>query len=117
MSDIDLLRARFLTDVDEETKAENLEQIREWERGLRENLAYQQWRDHDITRQVTAEARKTHTELALLLATKRDLTPEERQSVYARQDAMRWLMSLTEKDGAAAAKAIEADIRRALAAS
>jgi hypothetical protein len=115
-NDIEKLKEIFLTDVDEETKADNLAQIQEWERALVEAEDYEGWREHDVTRRVAAEAKKAYIDLSMELATRRDLTEQQRMSLYARQDAMRWLLSHTEKDGAATIKAIQADIRRALMA-
>jgi hypothetical protein len=114
MKDLDKVREIFLTDVDEETKAENLEQIREWEKALADNEAYQGWREHDITKNIAAEARKAYTDISITLATRRDLSEPERLSLYARQDAMRWLLSHSERDAAEANKRIQADIRLAL---
>ncbi len=113
-TDLEKLREVFLTGVDEETKAENLEQIREWETALAENEAYQGWKEHDVTRKIAAKAKSTYVDLALSLNERRDLTEAQRLSIYARQDAMRWLLSLSERDAAEAMRQIQADITRAL---
>ncbi len=44
------------------------------------------------------------------------MTDEERKSVFAKQDAMLWILSLTEKDVKTTIAQVQGDIRRALKA-
>jgi len=114
MNDLDKLREIYLTDVDEETRQENLEQIRSWEEQLQKSEAFQSWKEHPVTAQITQQAHKTYVSLAVQLATDRSLPDLIRTSIYARQDAMLWLISLVEEDHEAIIASINADIKRAL---
>mgnify|MGYP003404803663 FL=1 len=49
---IEQAKQLFLTDVDEETQKDNLEQIREWEKSLRTNTAFSNWQESDISKQL-----------------------------------------------------------------
>lgn len=114
MSDLERLREVFLTGVDEETKEENLAQIREWETALFEAEQYSSWKEHDVTRRIALQARRAYVDLSVRLATDRSMTDVTRHSFYARQDAMLWLLSLTDRDAKETVRQIESDIRRAL---
>lgn len=116
--ELDALKAVFLAPtLDEETRAENEEQLRQWEQQLIESEAFQSWKDHDITKQIVAKAKSSYVECAIMLATRRNLTDDKRQAVYAQQDAIKWLLSLTEVDAKGAMEAVQQKIRAALNAT
>lgn len=106
----------FLTEVDEETRLDNEQQIAEWERDLRDNEAMADWRDHDISKKIATQAKVTYKELSMQLATNRSLTDEQRRSFWGRQDACLFILSLTEMDAKGALERIHAAIRAAIAA-
>jgi hypothetical protein len=115
MKDIEKVRQIFLADdVDDEVRAENEEKIREWEEGLLKNEALLSWRDHDITKLIAAQAKISFKDLAIQLANNRTLTEDQRKSLWAQQDAMKWLLTLTEMDPASELKRIHEEIRAAL---
>ena len=74
MTDLEKLKEIFLTDVDEETKQENLETITNWEKSLIQHENFQSWQEHDITREIAQQARKSYIDASSLLAT-HSLTP------------------------------------------
>lgn len=117
MTDIEKAREIFLTDVDEDTKQDNLARIEEWEQGLIENMAYASWEAHDITLKVVEKAMETYKEASLTLALNRDLTEEQRYSFYAKQDAALWLVSLCKTGAVENIKRIQSEIRHALRAA
>lgn len=117
MNDIEKLREIWLSDVDEETRKENEEQIKEWERGLIRNEALLDWRSHDITREVAQQAKKTYKDLFFTLAERRDLSDEKRMSIWAKQDAIQWILSLTEQDPVKELERIKKEIRMAINAA
>ena len=114
MTDIEQLKEIYLTDVDEETRAENLALIEAWELALTANDEFASWLDHDVTKDIVAKARETYTDLAYVLATNRALTAEQRQTIYAQQDAMHWLFSLADRDPKRDSDRINAEIKDAL---
>lgn len=112
--DLDKVRKIFLTEVDEETRIDNEKKIAEWEHDLRENEAIAQWRDHDITKQLTLKAAATYKDLCMMLATNRTLTEEQRHTLWGRQDACLFILSLTEIDAKGRIEQIQKEIRAAL---
>lgn len=117
MNEIDKLKEIFLTEVDEETQKENLAQIQEWETALIEHEAYLDWQEHDITKAITAQARSTYRDAAVVLAQNRQLTDAERAALWAKQDAALWLLSITDKDAKGAIAQIKREIHTALNAT
>lgn len=115
--ELDELRAIFLTDVDEDIRRENLDQIRQWEEELVHNEAMLGWREHDITKAVFNQAREVYRDAYRVLAENRALTQEQRVSLWAKQDAAAWLISIIDTDPQGAIQQIESDIKRALQAA
>lgn len=114
--DIQKLREIFLADdVDEETRKENLEAIADFERGLQENSDFQRWQQHPVTIALLKQAKKAYVDHSLALARSRELTEAARFSLWAKQDAALWFVSLLSRDVGAEKKNIEAEIKRALA--
>ena len=115
MKDLDKVRDIFASaDVDEETRTENEEQIREWETALIQNEAFAQWQTHDITRQIVTKAKESYKDIALRLASDRALTHDARLSLWAKQDACVFLLSLIDTDAKGALEQIKREIRRVL---
>lgn len=57
-NDLEKVREIFLSEVDEETRADKETKIEEWERDLRESEAMAEWREHDITKKIAAQAKE-----------------------------------------------------------
>lgn len=115
MKELDQLKEIFLSDVDDETLTENEEKIREWENALIQNEAFLGWREHDVTREIVSQAKTSYKNHAMQLATNRGLSEAQRQSLFAKQDACLFLLSLTEIDAQGAIAQIHREIRAALA--
>lgn len=114
MDELDKVRELFLTDVDEDTLAENRARIQEWERDLVRHKAYEQWKGSDITREINQMVRAAYKEHSIALATNRNLTDKDRMALWAKQDACVFLLNLTDQDAKAALESILRDIRHAL---
>ena len=118
MNELDEIRTLFLSDdVDEETRKENEAVILDWERGLRESRAYQSWVSHEITKQIISKAREEYVQHAYRLANDRSLSDEQRRSLWAAQDAMRWIISLGSRNGKEEIQNITKEIKQALRSS
>lgn len=97
--ELEKIREIFLaSDVDEEDKQENARVLAEWDKGLNENRLFLSWQDHDITRQISQRAKESYKEFALILMQNRALTQDQRESLWAKQDACQFILSLTDKD-------------------
>lgn len=112
--DIERAREIFLTDVDADTYTENLERITEWERMIRTNEAYLMWRDHPVTKDIAQKARDTYKDIAITLAENRALTEEQRKTLYAKQDACMFMLSLTDRDARGTLENVLRDVRHAI---
>ncbi len=118
MTELDQLKKAFLSDeLDEETRADNERKIAEWEQGLLDNEAFASWQDSDITKQVVRQLKESYKDFGFLLATNRELTDVQRASLWAKQDAAVWLLSLVDPDAKGIVDAIQSEIRTALAAA
>lgn len=117
MKELDEVRKLFLSEVDEETRVENEQKIEEWQTGLRTNEVMAEWRDHDITREIANRTKESYKDISLQLALNRSLTQEQRHTLWGRQDACLFILSLTEVDARGRIKQIHKDIKAALAAT
>lgn len=115
MKELEELRNIYLSeDVDEESRKDNEELIRAWEKSLFDNQSFAEWQDSDVTRSISKKARETYRDIALQLATNRDMTQERRLSCWARQDAMLWLISIIARDAKSELEQIKKEITHAL---
>lgn len=117
MKELDTLKDIFLTDVDPETRQENLETITQWENQLLAHEAYQSWQKHDITKEVAAQLRKTYTDASLTLANERNLPESKRLAIFAQKDAALWLLSIINRDIDSELATLQNTIRQALNAT
>lgn len=113
-SDLDKVREIFLTEIDDETRIDNERKIAEWENDLRENEALAGWREHDITIRIATKAKEAYKEISMQLALDRGLSAETRATLWGRQDACVFILSLTEVDAKARLEQIHKEIRTAL---
>jgi hypothetical protein len=114
-TDIEKLREIYVAeDVDVETRTDNLAVIAEWEKRLRELEGFSRWQGHEVTQEILAKAKKAYIDHSLLLASSRDLTDTARQSLWAKQDAVMWLISIISEDAKGEIANINALVARAL---
>ncbi|UPJ35856.1 hypothetical protein IVB45_02250 [Bradyrhizobium sp. 4] len=116
-TDIDKLREIFLTEVDEDIRADNEEKIKEWQTALVHNEALASWKEHDITKQIIARARDSYKQTAMMLWKRRSMTEVQRQSAWAEQDAMLWLIQLAADDPKREIEKINMEITAAINAT
>lgn len=91
-------REIFVTDVDDEIKADNLDKIREWDKSIRENSAFAQWQASDISQLLVKQFRVMYQEASLQLAERRELTSEQRASLWAKKDAALVVLDIISRD-------------------
>lgn len=101
-------------DVEADDRSENRKQLIEWEQGLEQNRLFLSWQGHDITAQISKKAKDSYKEFGIQLATDRTLTEAQRQSLFAKQDACAFVLSLTEKDALTEIKTILRQIEVAI---
>ncbi len=114
---IEEARQIFLTDVDEELKADNLDKIREWEKTLRINAAFAQWQDSDISKMLLAEFKATYKDASVQLGTDRRLTEFQRDALWAKKDACLMAISLMAKDAKNEIESVHKEVERALSST
>lgn len=118
MDKINKVREIFLDpSLDEEERKENEEQIRQWETTLVENEGLASLQEHDTSKQIIAQLRKSYRDFSLSLAMNRNLTEKERFSLWAKQDACEFLLSILNKDAKSALKSLDKEVRHALNAT
>lgn len=117
MDDFEKARDVFLSDdLDEEEIADNKAKIDEWHRVLVSNKLFLDWQEHEITKSIARQAKDAFKNHAMTLILKRDLPEKDRQAIWAKQDAIKWLLGLFEKDAKGAIEQVEKEIRGALEA-
>lgn len=95
MTDLEKLKEIYLDPtLSKEEIEDNARYIDKWEKVLIESKGFSSWLKDPITTDIFNNARTSYIELSRLLIEKRDLTERERLSIYARQDAMLWILSL-----------------------
>lgn len=114
-TDLEKLKKIYLaTDIDSDDYEDNLKQITEWESSLRQNEDFGSWQSSDVTKSVILQAKKAYKDHAMRLVEDRTLTEMQRQSIWAKQDACVFLLSLVEKDVKSALAQINNEIKQAL---
>lgn len=115
MKELEKIRTQFLADdIDQEDRVENERILKDWEEGLTKNQAYFEWQQSDITQDINKQVRASYKEFALILSNNRNLTQEERVSLWGKQDACVFLLSLTDKDARGTLEQLNNEIKRAL---
>jgi hypothetical protein len=114
MDELEKVKEIFLTDVDEETREENMEKIREWERTLIESEEYQSWIEHPITKQILQKAREQYAQSVMVLGTRKDLSESEKIAFWGIQEAALWLINLGSRDAHGEVERVKEEIRRSL---
>lgn len=113
--DLEKLRKIYLADdLDDDERAENEQRISEWAKSLRENSDLAVWQAHDITRRIVKQTREAYKELAMQLATNRTLTEEQRSAIWAKQDAMDWILSLLDTNAQEVVNSLRKEVKQAI---
>jgi hypothetical protein len=113
--DLEKIKEIFLSsDVDQESYEENLKQINEWEQGMRQSEDFISWQENDVTKQIIARAKESYKTISMQLILNRELSERDRFSIYAKQDAITWLISLVAKDAKNELETIQNQIKAAL---
>lgn len=115
MQELEKAREIFLRDVDQEEYAHNQQVLNEWEQNLRKNQAYLKWVSHPTTQELNTMVKEAYKNFAMALAERRDLTNEQRASLWAKQDACLFILSLTNKDAKSELESVLREIRQHLA--
>lgn len=115
------LRDKFLgPDVDEEDRADNARVIAEFERSIADAETMMRWLEHPVTQDLMSIAREKYKQASVTLATRRDLTDQERNECYIAQDAAMLILSLAARDIPALEQELEqikTEINKALSAT
>jgi hypothetical protein len=111
---LDDARKIFLTGVDEETLRENEAEIQSWEQDIRANEAFAEWQKQDISKSIAERAKETYVECAITLATNRELKEPDRWNLYAKQDAVLYIITLIASDAKEVIASIEMEIKNKL---
>lgn len=114
MDEIQKAKEVFLKDVDQETLLDNQKLITEWEKEYLESEAFSEWKGHDITQKVLTQLKESYKDTSMLLATNEALTDDQRSKLFARKDAIEFLLSIMDKDAEGAMKSILSEVRTAL---
>lgn len=113
--ELEKLKEIFLADdVDSEDRETNLEDIKNWESDLIKNKNILGWQEHDITKGIMEKAKESYKDLSMKLVRDRELTEAQRLSIYSKQDAMLWLISLAGDNPKSAIEQIDNNIKVAL---
>ncbi len=111
------LKEIYLTsDIDSEDYEDNLKRITEWETSIRESEDFGSWQESDVTKSIIQKAKDSYKDNAMRLINNRTMTEEDRKSIWVKQDAILWILSLVEKDVKSIVEQIRSDIRKALKA-
>ena len=115
MNNIEKVKEIFLSnDIDDEEYDDNLDKIKEWEGEIIKNENLLSWQEHDITKDIMSKAREEYIEISLKLARDRKTKEAGRMSLWAKQDAMIWILSLSTNEPKMILEQINSDIKKAL---
>lgn len=114
---IEQARQIFLTDVDEEIQKDNLEVLKEWEQSLRQNAAFANWQESDISKQLIKQFKVTYKNASLQLANTRNLSEDQRKTLWATKDACLMVLNLLAKDAKMEIENVEKAIDHALSST
>lgn len=115
-TDFEKLKQIFVDnpDLDSEDSRENIEEVTQMEREFEDSRLAKDWKEHELSKRLMVQAQESYIDLALRLANDRQLTEQERLSMYAKQDAMMWFMNLVERNPEKHMKEITDKVRRAI---
>lgn len=116
MKELEKIKELFLTeDLDAEDYEDNRKRIEEWQEAIINNENIIAWQEHDITKAIAKRVKTAYREHALILINNRNLSEAQRNSIWAKQDACQFLLSLLEDNGSKEAiEQIKKEIERTL---
>lgn len=114
---IEQARQIFLTDTDEEIQKDNLEVLKEWEQSIRNNTAFANWQESDISKQLITKFKVVYKDASLQLAESRNLTEEQRYTLWATKDACLIVLDLLAKDVKSEIESVHKAIDHALSST
>lgn len=114
---IEQAKQLFLTDVDEEIQKDNLAVLRDWEQSIRTNEAFANWQESDISKQLIKQFKTVYKNASLQLAESRNLTIEQRHTLWATKDACLIVLDLMAKDSKAEIESVHKAIDHALSST
>lgn len=113
--DLEKLKKIFLSsDIDEEDYQSNLETIQSWERSIRENEDFASWQESDITRSVLKQIKDSYKDIFMRLGNGKNLDDQQRIELFAKKEALMFLIDLISKDTKKELEGIHNDIKRSL---
>lgn len=112
MSILERAKQVFLTDVDEETRQENAEELARWEKELLDNEALADWQQHDVTKKLLVKAKHEYIDASMQLANNRFLAESARMSLFAKKDACALVFELAGGDASEQIKQLEREMRQ-----
>lgn len=115
MKELEEVKKIFLdNELDEEDRQKNLEDILAWETSLRNNQAFLSWQESDISRNISSKLKSEYRDISVQLSSNRTLTEVQRYSFWAKQDSIKWLLSIIEHDAKSVIDSIEQEIKTIL---
>lgn len=118
MKELEQAKQIFLDEtLDEETRKENAEKIAEWERTLIKSEHIESWRSHVITKEVFSVVKDEYKNISLRLIHDRTLSDQERMSLWAKQDACIFIISLASKNARNDIEQVRKEINVAISAT
>lgn len=101
----------FVIGEDEETKAENLEEINKWQQEFVELENFTSWQEHDVSKKLIEKIHHEFVEVSFKLAIDQSIDDSERKELFAKQKAMLFVLSLISQDTKENIKALYKEIR------
>lgn len=118
MDELEKIKSIFLaSDVDDDIRQDNEDKIKEWEKSIIESENLKSWQEHDITKSIMRQCKDTYKDLSIILTKNRSLSDEERKSLWGKQDACLFILSLASGDPKSSLKQIQDEINHALSAT
>lgn len=117
MDELNKAKEIFLTDVDEETYAENIQMLDAWEKELIESENFASWQSHDISKNILKQMKNSYVEITLQLGEDEKLSEKVRDDLFAKKKAISWVLSILDSDYKTAIEDLQKTIRNAIDAT
>lgn len=117
MDEIQKAKDIFLNDVDSDTYEENKALLEEWEENLIYNEAYASWQEHDISKNIASKLHEAYNDFTDILGNDKNLSQEARIELFAKKDAIKFLLNLLETDAKEVVEGIKKDVNKLIDAT
>jgi hypothetical protein len=117
---LEKIKKIFLADnLDPEDIEDNKRTLQQWEETLGENEPLASWKEHEYTEKIVQLFKDAYKQIGLKLAYDRELTQEERQSLWNKQDAIMLMLELmlTDVDARGIVQSVKREIQTAINAT